>query len=276
MKEDFKTSRQEIVNDAAMNLLHMFQTGEMPEAITLTIIKRRDGDDQPSFHWSIGNQILMYIQGTMDARGFNQWMKVGRHVNKGTKAVWILAPMLKKVKDDHAPEKMVITGFTPIPVFRFEDTAGEELDKTDYAPRELPPFWDVADRLGVSIQYAPVSGNYYGAFSPDGNKITLCSQDAFVYFHELSHAVHNTFRPLKMGQDAEQEIVAEMAAAVLCEMQGIPGYECQAYNYVEGYAKTMKDGDILKCLMRLLGEVEMVVLKILDVASWDSQPNKAS
>lgn len=255
-----------IIADATGKLLEMFQTGKMPEAIALTIIKKKDGDDQPSFHWSLGNQILMYVQGTTDARGFDQWKSVGRYVKKGAKAIWIQAPLVKKIKSEEE-ETVIITGFRPIPVFRYEDTDGKEIEKPNYDPNELPPFWDVAERLGISVNYAPLNGNYYGKYSPGSKKITLCSQDAFIYFHELAHAVHGTFKDLNKGQDVEQEIVAEITAAVLCQLQGIHGYESQAYEYIKGYTRGQ---DVLKCIMRVLGEVEMVVMKILEVAAWKS------
>ena len=277
MTEHQKKDRQEIIKEATTNLLNMFQTGKMPEAIALTLIKRENGVDQPSSKWSLGNQILIFLQGTMDARGFNQWKQVRRYVNKGAAAIWILAPMTKKLNVDGTldQEKVIITGFKPIPVYRFEDTNGEVLETTEYAPKELPPFWTVASQLGVSIEYAPASGNYYGSFSPGKNKISLFSQDVFVYFHELAHAIHNTIKPLKCGQNAEQEIVAETTAAVLCELQGIHGYEDQAYTYITRYAQAENESDVLRCLMKLLSEIEIVVSKILELASCDSQTTSA-
>ena len=264
-------SKRDVVNEAAEGLLQMFRTGEMPEAVALTIISRRAGDDQPSFNWSIGNQILMLFQGTSDARGFRQWQEVNRFVKKGAKALYILGPLTKKVKEvdkdtGQETERVIITGFKGIPVFRYEDTDGEPLEKADYTPPKLPSFTGVAEYLGIEIEYAPCSGGYYGSYSPSHNKITLCSQDEFVYYHELAHAVHGTLRELKKGADPEQEIVAETTAAVLCQMQGIGGYESQAYDYIQEYAVKMKEQEVLKILMRVLGDVEAIVLKILQIA----------
>jgi len=268
------------VKEAAEGLLEMFRTGQMPEAVALTIIRRREGDDQPSFHWSIGNQILMLFQGTSDARGFRQWQEVNRYVKKGARAIHILGPLTAKVKEvDEATgvetEKLIITGFKGISVFRYEDTEGQPLEKPDYTPPELPPLWSVAEHLGITLEYAPCDGGYYGAYSPSRQKITLCSQDAFVFFHELAHAVHGTLKDLKKGADPEQEIVAETAAAVLCQLQGITGYESQAYQYIQEYAFKMKEQEVLKVIMRVLGEVEAIVLRILEIAER-VEPSKAS
>ena len=271
MSDALKRSRKDIVKEAAQGLLEMFRTGQMPEAVALTIIRRREGDDQPSFHWSIGNQILMLFQGTADARGFRQWQEVNRYVKKGARAIHILGPLTTKVKEvDEATgvetEKLIITGFRGIPVFRYEDTEGEPLEKPDYTPPELPPFWGVAEYLGIKVEYAPCDGGYYGAYSPSRQKITLCSQDAFVYLHELAHGVHGTLKDLKKGADPEQEIIAETAAAVLCQLQGITGYESQAYQYIKEYSAKLKQTAVLPAVMRVLSEVEAIVLKVLEIA----------
>jgi len=268
-------TREQIVHEASEKLLEMFKTGQMPEAISLTIIKKQQGDDQPSYHWSIGNQILMYAQGTTDARGYDQWRKVDRFLKKGSSAIYILGPLTKKIKEEDE-EKVIITGFRPIPIFRYEDTDGQELIKPDYSPPELPPLWNVAEFMGIKLNYAATSGGYYGKFSPSRNEITLCSHDACVYFHELAHAVHGQIRAnLKAGQDAEQEIVAETAAAVLCQQQGIDGYESQAYDYIQHYTAAMKETDVIKAIMRVLHDVEAIVTKVLEAAEKEKGPQAA-
>ena len=266
-----KKNKQEVVREATEGLLEMFRTGKMPEAVALTIIRRKEGDDQPSFHWSIGNQIIMMMHGTSDARGFKQWQEVGRYVRKGARAIHILGPMTRRITEKdpdtgQETEKTIITGFRTIPVFRYEDTDGQPLDKPDYTPEELPPFWNVAEYLGAKIEYTPCHGGYYGAYSPSKDRITLCSQDAVVYFHELSHAVHGQIKELKPGQDAEQEIVAELSAAVLCQLQEIAGFENQSYDYIKHYTSKMKETDILKVIMRVLSDVEAVVTRIITIA----------
>ncbi len=266
-----KKNKQEIIREATEGLMQMFKTGQMPEAVALNIIQRKSGDDQPSFHWSIGNQVIMLMHGTSDARGYKQWQKIGRNVKKNARAIFILGPMARKFTEEdpdtgQETEKMIITGFRTIPVFRYEDTEGESLDKPDYTPPELPPFWNVAEHLGIEIEYAPCHGGYYGSYSPSRDRITLCSQDAVVYFHELSHAVHGQIKELKPGQDAEQEIVAELSAAVLCQLQGISGYENQAFEYIQSYTEKMKEPDTLKVIMRVLSDVEAVVTRIITIA----------
>jgi hypothetical protein len=264
MKE--QKNRQQLIREAVEKLLAMFESGKMPEEIAFTIIRRKAGDEQPSLYWSMGNQILMYAQGTLDARGYSQWKRVGRHVKKGSSAIWILAPLTRRVEHENGKVDIVVIGFKPVPVYAVEATEGKELCHPDYAPPELPPMWDVAEKLGVSVQYAPLVENYYGKYSPHSQRITLCASDAVVFFHELAHVVHGTMKPLGNGQSAEQEILAELVACILCELQGIQGYQYQGYNYIRQYTAQMKDESVIKVVMKLLNETEAVVEKILALA----------
>jgi antirestriction protein ArdC len=77
----------------------------------------------------------MYLNETDDARGFRQWLQVGRHVKKGSKAFYIIGPVTKKITEKKSldsgekvrEEKQIIAGFKAIPVFRIEDTEGEPI-----------------------------------------------------------------------------------------------------------------------------------------------------
>lgn len=219
-----------IIYNAVGTLMVMFQSGAFPAQIATTIIKRAKGDTIPSDSWSFANRLLMAGQGTSDARGFRQWNEVGRYVVKGSHAIYIFAPLTKKVTEKdkvtgEQSERIIVVGFKPIPVFRYEDTEGEELSQFDYTPKKYPPFFDVAEKLGLSVSYQPLRSKYLGRYTPSTKTIELCSEDAPVYYHELSHAVHNTFVDLKAYDKAKAEIVAEFSACVLCELSGISGYQ---------------------------------------------------
>lgn len=133
-------------NEAINNLINMFQNKDFPQKLALTIIKRVD-ENIPSDNWSITNKIIMLMIGnTTDARGYKQWQEAGRHIKKGEKAFYILAPNTKKIKNEEDEDEYIITGFRPIPVFRYESTEGKEIPHHDYKPQELPPFLDVAEK----------------------------------------------------------------------------------------------------------------------------------
>ena len=267
-------NHQEIYQKAVNSLLEMFRTGQMPEAVAFNIIRKQKGAFyKPSDRWSIGNQILQMIQGTDDARGFKQWKDVGRNVIKGAKAIHILAPMTVKAKKANPltgeeEERTVIVGFRPIPVFRYEDTAGEELDAIpDFVPPEPPPFWNVAEQMGITVSYSPMLSNFLGRFNMRSNRIQLCSKDAVVFFHELAHAVHNTFEDLQSCPHDVAEVVAEFSAITLAQIQGIKGFERQGWEYIQAVTQSKDTPEFaLKFIMQCLADVEKVVSIILNAA----------
>lgn len=88
------------------------------------------------YHYSVNNAMLILTQrhGVTRIAGFNAWKKLGRFVRKGEKAIWIIAPMTYKVKDDERnttdEQQKVIRGFKWVPVFDISSTDGEELPTT--------------------------------------------------------------------------------------------------------------------------------------------------
>ncbi|MCR5175477.1 MAG: hypothetical protein K6C05_01360 [Anaerovibrio sp.] len=267
-----KKTNDEIIKDAVDQLMEMFRTGKLPERVAFSIIHRHPGDIIPSDSWSIGNRILQMLQGTTDARGYKQWQAAGRQVKKGAKAIHILAPMAYKVtgKDKLTGEdieKIIIKGYRPIPVFRYEDTDGAPLPYDhEYRPSQSPTFFDAADKLGINVSYRPVAGKYLGKYSINTNSIQLCSQDAIVYYHELAHAIHATFVDLRVYDDAKSEIVAEFSALVLANIAGINGFEAQGFDYIEHYAKKHGHSSIMQEMFSVLNDVEKIVTTVLNVS----------
>jgi len=135
-------------------VVQLFSSSQLPEMCAKALIS---SPAKPSSKWSFGNQLLMLLSGTADARGFRQWMEAGRSVTKGAKAVYILGPVRKRVKrkatlesgDPSEEFADVLVGFIPVPVFRFEDTQGQPLPI--YQPRDPPPLMDVAERFGMRV-----------------------------------------------------------------------------------------------------------------------------
>lgn len=242
-------------------LVELFKSGQALETISKTVLP---APNIPSAKWSLTNRILMVLQGTNDARGFRQWQKEERYVKKGSKAIYILAPMTVKrmfeLDDGTQEEKQFISGFRLLPVFRFEDTDGEPLDQLDLLPQEPPPLIEAAEHFGLEVKYQGFLGSYYGYFSSDSKEIVLCTHDSAVYFHELAHAAHNRITTgLKPGQDPTQEIVAELSAAVLARLYRIK-WDLNAYNYIESYSKGK---NVAAACVKVLAEVEKVLAEIL-------------
>jgi len=89
--------------------------------------------------WSANNQFLAIVQmvhrgepiENLHMMGFQQWKELNRHVSKGAKAVWILAPVTRTIveADDagHTTEQRRVVGFRSVPVFNISDTDGQPL-----------------------------------------------------------------------------------------------------------------------------------------------------
>ena len=259
----------EFVRTTISKLLELFQRQDFPEVLAHTIIRRHPDDAIPSQKWSLANRLLMILSGTNDARGYKQWLEVGRHVRKGESAIRIIAPITRrsvKVPATEEDVRSIVVGFVPIAVFPIQATEGQSLPVFDYQPKEMPPLWCVAERLGIQVHYRPFGGRYLGCYRPGNEEIELASQDIFVYFHEIAHVVHNRIEPLRPGILARAEAVAEITACVLCQLQGIFGYENSAYRYVARYSQEKSPDAVLQFISGTLSDVEKVVLQILTIA----------
>lgn len=258
--------RRDRAAEALADIVQMFESGTLPEAIAQTRLLR-ERDDRPLCTWSLGNQLLTFFAGTDDARGFRQWQDAGRKVKKGARAFTILAPCTRKVADTDATtgeetSRVVVVGFKGIPVFRIEDTEGDPIEYPDYEPAERPPLAEVAERLGVQVRYLPSGGSARGSYSLTSGDITLATHDVDTFFHELAHAAHATVEPLKGGQQARQEIIAETVSAVLCRLYGYDGYIAEAFDYVAFYGKD--PGKSVVQVIATVGKVLDVILGVPD------------
>jgi len=201
-------------------VVELFSSKELPDLCAKAMI---NVPERPSSKWSLGNQLLMLVAGTSDARGFRQWNEAGRWVAKGAKAFWILGPVRKKVKaseetvdEQGEPNgegfKQILIGFKAIPVFRYEDTCGQDLPI--FEPRDPPPLMEVAERFGMKVQYERLAPGMYGATDHTHKTIILASEDWDVFYHELGHAIHRSFEPKSgHGQESEAETIAQLVAA---------------------------------------------------------------
>jgi len=192
-------------------IVELFKQGNIPKALAVATIPPQT--DIPSAKWSISNRVLQFLADTSDARGFRQWQQAGRKVKKGTKAFHILGPNTRTIKEtddnNRENEKVVVTGFHAIAVFRAEDTNGQPLP---YEPANPPLLADVAEAFGLSVSYQTFASRYYGYYQGGSKRIVLATHSAQVFFHELAHAAHHRIGgKFKGGQVPSQEIIIERA-----------------------------------------------------------------
>jgi hypothetical protein len=255
---------------ASLNkVISAFERGDLSPVTSVIKIRRHKDDKTPSHAWSFGNQIMAFIQadGELDCRGFRQWEEVGRNVKKGASAVYILAPLTFNVDDakSESGKKMIVKGFRTIPVFPLTMTEGDALPSFDYSPDELPPLYEVAQRLGIDVSYGATDARTGGWYSPKENHIHLGALDAPIFFHELAHAAHDKFEKLKGGQNSEQETIAEFTAAVLADLYGM-SYTGNAWTYIQLYSV-----EPLSAIYKALAMVEKVLSLILDGVTPDAE-----
>jgi hypothetical protein len=92
-------------------------------------------ESRSKFHrYSLNNAFLIYHQkpDATDVAGFNDWKnKHGRSVKKGERAIWILAPLTRKVEVEQegggTASATRVVGFRAVPVFDVSQTDGPPL-----------------------------------------------------------------------------------------------------------------------------------------------------
>jgi antirestriction protein ArdC len=254
-------------------ILALFESGDLPEAVAHSTLAM---PDVPAKHWSLGNRLLVWQAGTVDARTYRQWQSAGRQVVKGAKALHILQPCHVKIHNDgggDAEEKPAVrlVGFRACPVFRAEDTDGEPLGY-QLDPPQPPPLLEVARAWGIEVRYLPQQRagvlGYHRSGGRDGSvEIGLHTHQVQTFAHELAHAAHARVRgKLQGGQHWDQEIVAELTAATLCRMLGADPDEGGAYRYIRHYAQKAHL-DPTKACMAVLKDVEACLSLILTTAT---------
>jgi len=205
------------IKEVLKSILACFESGDIPQVIAYSVFPI---PNIPSSRWSLLNRTLMYISGTMDARGFRQWKEVNRYLKKGSQALYILVPRMVMRENEEGEEEEVLAGFMARPVFRVEDTEGELLDYQQIKLPELPLI-DKANEWGIVVKAIPGNYRYYGYFSQERKEIGLASREESVFFHELAHAAHQRVpTDFKNTRYWKKEIVAELTTAVLCKVVG--------------------------------------------------------
>jgi len=246
-------TQNEKVKAAMSSMLKILEEGDLQ---TVARAVFRSELHRPSDTWSMMNRLIMFINGTSDARGYNQWQQIGRQVVKGSKAFYIMAPNTRKIKDEKTEdETIIVTGFRAIPVFAVEDTDGEPLPEDDFK-LEIPARFDnIIDELNLDVAPVAFGGTRYGWYSP--GIIRLATPEIKTFLHELCHAVDDKITGLKLGQHQDQEQVAEFGAAVIAQLLG---YEIQLGNskrYLESYGS-------LKDVAKFFNRIEQVVSFVIE------------
>lgn len=256
---------------AANTILAAFQSPEtLPAALAPIFIQRND--DTPCRRWSWSNQLLTALAGHSDARGFRQWEEVGRKVMKGQKAFRILSPCTRTIEDKATGEKKtIVSGFKGTPVFGLSQTEGEPLPEPD---PELAgflqslPFRSVAESWNLTIEAYSGEGAGFLGYYRHKTAIAIGVKNLSTFCHELMHAADDRCKGgLKGGQHCDQEVVAQLGAAILLKIMGDDtaadlGF---TWKYIQAYATKANVDTIAVCQSLLTRTCEAVAM-ILDTA----------
>lgn len=214
--------------------------------------------------WSANNQFLAIVQMVhrgepiegLHMMGFRQWKELNRHVSKGAKAVWILAPVTRTIveADDagHTTEQRRVVGFRSVPVFNISDTDGQPLPAPPSRPAAgaaTPGTLDgLRDRVAAAgYTYSeeeipganPVTGEgTLGYTAPRSKQIVVDSrlddaQKASTIAHELGH-VHAGHVDGDYGEyqhhRGRMETEAEMTAYLVNRSRGMSRDQVDAFS----------------------------------------------
>jgi antirestriction protein ArdC len=192
---------------------------------------------QAAFHrYSFRNVLLILSQcpEATQVAGYQAWLKLGRQVRKGEKAIFILAPMVGKKKDEAGEEHAQIFGFRGAAVFDVSQTDGDEIpavvNKLDGEDAGFigDALRTVAASLGFKVE--GVSGGIGGAngvteFETETIKILADNseaQQAKTLAHELGHVLLHAPGDFDYRNHRDlAELEAESVAYVVCASLGL-------------------------------------------------------
>ncbi len=221
------------------------------------------------WRYSFHNQVLIHVQCPEASRvaGFRAWNALSRRIIAGSRAIKILAPSLKKVKeepenaiesdemlglcdekpasnDDECREAFVIKGFVPVNVFDVSQTCGKDLPKIDVElagddkKTMLEKLMVFCQHQGIAVESKPLAVNGLMGYS-QGGKIVLDSGQSVnsqvnTLAHEIAHELlhHGPEAKVKFSKE-ERELQAESVAYVVCRAVGL---EPKSASYLAVYS----------------------------------------
>ncbi len=208
-------------------------------------------DTARRFHnYSFANILLIRAQVPEATRvaGFQAWKALGRTVRRGEHAIWILAPLTRRLaaeeEDDPAEKVRVIMGFRAVSVFDVSQTDGEPLAELpchrlsgDDPTGSYDRLRRFAHGLGYTVEedYLPGEMNGDCNFALRRLRIEVRNdelQQAKSLAHELGHVLLHDGFP---GSRELAELEAESVAYLVCDGLGVDS-SSYSFGYVANWA----------------------------------------
>ena len=223
------------------------------------------------YNYSFGNQMWIWSQlvsqdkPLQPVNTFDRWLKMGRCVSKGQKAMLsVLIPMTIGKKE---PEDK---GFTMFKLrnclFTVDQTTVIDAEK-DIETAEITAEWDKAlalETLNISeAPFASLNGNSQGYAFERSIAVNPCAVLPHkTTFHELAHVVLGHTKTERMDDGEElrrdiQEVEAECVAYILCSVLNLQGL-IESRGYIQHW---MRDGSIQDATAKRIFSAATKILK---------------
>ncbi|MDN5767420.1 MAG: ImmA/IrrE family metallo-endopeptidase [Humibacillus sp.] len=225
--------------------------------------------------WSMNNRLLAVMQMVqrgeplegLHLMGFRQWEGQNRQVRKGEKAVWILAPVKRRIREEdeagETSDRVIVSGFKPVPVFNVSQTQGEPLPESpmrppagEVTPGTLEGLRSRVGEAGYSYEEKRIPGcdpesgrGTLGYTDPATKEIVVDArlspaQKASTIAHELGHVhcghVDGDYEDYRQHR-GRMETEAEMTAYMVNRGRGMGKDSAEAF--APGYIASWSKGD---------------------------------
>ncbi len=219
--------------------------------------------------YSPNNVLLIAAQcpHATEVASFATWRRLGRSVRRGERAIWILAPVRARRRDESDDEPPVVA-FRPVPVFDVSQTDGAA------PPAPCAPLAGAAGAdhygalaalvvaRGFSVQDHDFAGRAHGDCDHATRTVRVeranaPAQRVKTLAHELAHVILHA----EVKSRAEAELEAESVAFAVCRAIGV---DSSGYSF--GYLAAWAGGgeEAVVALRNSAGRIQRATAEILD------------
>lgn len=241
------------------------------------------------------NPILLELGSLMRGHTLPLWLggaqakQQGWFPKKGTKAVRIIRPQLNKREDDNGELKSWVS-YKPVAVFNAADLTGANTETSDTLAAAIGAVAGVSpknhkdrlERAESTLENWPVAVSHGGAMAcylPAIDKIRLPDPDSFnsreaycaTWAHEQAHSTGHDSRlnrnlSCSPGSQAyaREELVAELAAVLICYRLQIGSQMANHAAYLKEWANILKEEP--KALFKVLSQARQAADLIIPEA----------
>ena len=187
---------------------------------------------------------------------FNQWRKMGAFVRKGEKGFKIIIPKInyknKEKKEQDKEDKDTWIGFSTFTVFSSDQVDNYDLPPSAFQPKKNKEIETFINTLQPKTQEG-VEANYNRTKDlitiPIANSFTSQKDYYGTLLHEIIHWTgHSKRLDRQFGEEfgdrtyAFEELVAELASAVLCNLFGLIQKDfSQHASYINSWVKQLNN-----------------------------------